>query len=114
MKYEYIPGYMSELVMSQEGRRIESVKVVRSRNDKAQGIIRCDLLVHAWNQALFVGGGKTDAFAEATDLITNLLDERDPENGLVRDASILPNTKLQELAKSITEPWTASLKMMMC
>jgi hypothetical protein len=110
MNYEYIPGYISELVMSQKERGIESVKVVSSRHDKAQDTIHCDLLVHTWNQAYLAFAAKTDAFGKATDLITKLLDEKDPENGLVRDIGIYPRMLWGEIICCIEDPWTADLE----
>ncbi|QKX55341.1 uncharacterized protein TRUGW13939_02433 [Talaromyces rugulosus] len=114
MDYKYIPGYVSELVMSQKERRIKSVKVIGWSHDKAQDIIHCDLLIHTWNQALSACTEKntatTDAFEKATGLITKLLDEEDPENGLVRDIGIFPYGSLGEITHRIAEPWTADLK----
>jgi hypothetical protein len=108
MKYRWIRGYISDLVLSEDERTIKSVKAVSLGKSKAQDI-RCDLLIHTWNEK---NTCKEDmeAIWKEIDSITMVLDEKKPSNGLVRDRSIIPTTDAMDLVARITKPWTASLE----
>lgn len=107
MRYELRPGYVSELVLSEDERTITSVKLVGYPDGNVQ-YLEASLFIHTHNE-LPPRGGWADKFSSARDSITRLLDEKVPSNGLVRDQAIAPQSESRNIAFRITETWYASL-----
>lgn len=109
LKYEWIPGYISELMFDNEG-RIDKVKVVNLLEKKDEAI-ECNLLVHTHNQHISFGKPeRSKPIKQKCEHITDILDKKAPENGLVRDSSIFLRDDLKDLSSRITHDWTATLE----
>lgn len=107
MRYELRPGYVSEVVLSEDERTITSVKLVGYPDGNVQ-YLQASLFIHTHNE-LSPCGGWANIFSSARDSITRLLDEKVPSNGLVRDQAIAPQSESRNIHFRITKPWSASL-----
>jgi hypothetical protein len=107
MMYESLPGYVSEVMLSEDGKLIKSVKLVGYPDGKVREF-RASLFIHTHNEKLPFGKW-AGIFSSARGSITQLLDEKVPGNGLVRDQAIAPTSETRNIEFRITEPWSASL-----
>lgn len=107
MMYESLPGYVSEVMLSEDGKLIKSVKLVGYPDGKVREL-QASLFIHTHNE-LPPFGKWAGIFSSARDSITQLLDEKVPGNGLVRDQAIAPNSEIKNILFRITEPWSVSL-----
>lgn len=108
MSYEWAPGYISNLVLSNNKKKINSVEV-SSLSDGKPRPIRCDLLIHTRNEAFSIDE-QSSRIKNAWDSVTKKLVDDAPANGLVRDAAILPRDYEFEIRVKIQKPWKASLE----
>lgn len=107
MKYDWVPGYIRDLDFNNK-KRIQSVEVFDLIEHKERKI-QCDLLVHTYNENDFYGSD-TETIVDFRDHITSMLDEKTPDNGLVRDAAVCIMRDTSDLQFRINDNWTASLE----
>lgn len=104
MKFKLIPGHVSQLTLSQDEKKVEAVEIVSPPHSYN---IPCDLLIHTTND---IYAHQEKGVLQAMERITGLLDEKTPENGLVRYRSILPDALLYDLPLCLSDPLTVSLE----
>lgn len=109
LKYEWIPGYISEVMFDSE-ERIDKVRVANLL-EKGDEAIGCNLLVHTHNQHISFGNlERSKPIKDKWKHITDILDKILPENGLVRDLAIYLEDDWIALSSRITQEWTVSLE----
>ncbi|OKL59561.1 hypothetical protein UA08_05010 [Talaromyces atroroseus] len=108
MTHRFIPGYVSDMVLSEDENAIESVKIISFPGREIQ-TINTSLFVHIFN--VYHPPGKWEIPSHhAMESITKFLDERDPENALIRDYAIGPHRNYYDIVFRIDRPWFLSLK----
>lgn len=109
LKYEWIPGYISEVMFDSE-ERIDKVRVANLL-EKGDEAIGCNLLVHTHKQHISFGNlERSKPIKDKWKHITDILDKILPENGLVRDLAIYLEDDWIALSSRITQEWTVSLE----
>lgn len=108
MRYELRLGYISELVLREDKNVIQSVKLVRYPDCKVEDI-HISLLIHTYNEHL-PDGKWTTPCRHAMKSITECLDERAPENGLIRDCCIGPKDLWRDITFRIVKPLHLNLE----
>lgn len=109
MRHQFIPGYVSRLLLCDKKKTIKSVEITGFPRDEVQQI-RPGLYFHVPNVELIPSQGSKwgPPFRDAMASITKLLDEKCPDNGLVRNRGILA-CEDADIMLRITEPLKISL-----
>lgn len=108
MKHQFVPGYVSNLVLWDDKNAVKSAEITRFPGVKMQ-YISTSLFVHIHNENLPAGKWGT-LVRHAMHTITKFLDEKVPDNGLIRDRYIGPGDYEREISFRINEPWYTSLE----
>lgn len=88
MTHRFVPGYVFDVVLFGDKNAIKSVGIIRFPGREMQ-YISTSLVVHIFNEHQPPGKWATPS-CHAIESITNFLDERAPENGLISDYAIGP------------------------
>lgn len=108
MKHQFVPGYVSDLVLKEDQNAIECVKIIGFPGREIQ-CISPGLFIHVYNEHQ-PGGEWATPFRHAMKSITELLDKRAPENVLIRDYAIGPRDYEREIVLRLKEAWYLSLE----
>ncbi|QGA17631.1 hypothetical protein EYB26_005306 [Talaromyces marneffei] len=108
MTHRLIPGYVSDVVLCEDKNAIESVEIISFPGREIQPI-STSLFVHIFNVYHPPGKWETPS-RHAMESITKFLDDRAPENGLIRDYAIGPNHTYYDIVFRIDKPWFLSLE----
>jgi hypothetical protein len=107
MKHQFVPGYVSDLVLWEDKNAVKSVEIIRFPGREMQ-YVSTSLFVHIHNEHP-PAGKWASPFRRAMESITEFLDEKAPDNGLIRDRFIGPGSYEHEILFRINEPWHTSL-----
>lgn len=107
MTHQFVPGYISDVVLYKDKNAIKSVGIIRYPGREVQ-YISTSLFIHIFNEHQPPGKWGTPS-RHAMESITKFLDERAPENRLIRDYTIGPRDYYYEIVFRINEAWHLSL-----
>ncbi|KAI7970983.1 hypothetical protein EIK77_005251 [Talaromyces pinophilus] len=108
MTHRFIPGYVSDVVVSEDKNAIESVEIIGFPGREIQSI-STSLFVHIFNVS-HPPGKWENASRHAMESITKFLDERAPESALIRDYAIGLHDNYYDIVFRIDRPWFLSLE----